>query len=177
AWPHRLRPYLGDRFKGILYLDTQGEYYDQLMTQSPGAMRDYALIRSTSFGMNGQFVGGSGAMMMDAPIRRISQAAAPSKLIAFLSAHDRTLDERSGFWRVSAPVYGWPAANLTKLPEQNAQDAAYGYVAFRHNGQAVAAYLDGHVQTHTSAELRDMRRWSDEAFRADNANYMPAQMP
>ncbi|CAM2772568.1 type II secretion system protein [Rariglobus hedericola] len=177
AWPHRLRAYLGDRFKGTLYLDEQGEYYDELMTQSPGTMRDYALIRSPSFGMNGQFVGGSGAMMVDPPIRRLAQAASPAKLIAFVSAHDRTLNEKSGFWRVAAPVYGWPAAELTSIPDQKSQDAAYGYVAFRHKGQAVVAYLDGHVETNTSGELRDMRRWSDEAFRADNPNYVPAAMP
>jgi prepilin-type N-terminal cleavage/methylation domain-containing protein/prepilin-type processing-associated H-X9-DG protein len=177
AWPHRLRPYLGDRFKNTLYLGNQADYYDELVADGGGTMTDYALIRSPSFGMNGQFVGGNGALMLDAPVRRPTEAAAPSRLIAFASAHDRTLNEKSGFWRVTAPVYGWPSADLNKIPDQKSLDAAYGHVAYRHSGKAVVAYLDGHVEMQGSADLRDMRLWSDAACRANNPDYIPPALP
>lgn len=38
----------------------------------------------------------------------------------------------------------------------------------RHRGKAVAAYLDGHVETNTEEELKDARRWS--AY-ADSESY------
>lgn len=173
-WPHRLRPYLGDRFKGVLYINDQADYYDTTLTGTTGFMQDYNLSLGTTFGMNGRFVGGDGALIVDQPVKRLNEAAAPAKLIVFTSANDRTINESAGYWKVLAPSYWTNAVNLTALPELKSQDMAYGYVSFRWNGHAVTAYLDGHVELKSCAELRDMRVWSDPAYRANNANYLPA---
>lgn len=169
-WPHRLRPYLGDRFRATLYVNEQSDFYDEK------ANDDYSLSIAPTFGLNGVFVGGDFATLVkDRPVRRLAEAATPARLVAFASARYRELHPKAGYWRVSAPSFGWPAADLAALPDSPAQDAAYGYLAPRWDGRAVVAYLDGHVGLPSVADLRDMRLWSDLARRADNPNYSPAR--
>lgn len=169
-WPHRLRPYLGDRFRSTLYVNEQSDFYDEKSND------DYTLSIATTFGLNGVFVGGDfSTLVKDRPVRRLSEAAVPARLIAFASAHYRDLHPKAGYWRVSAPYSGWPAADLAGLPASSSQDGAYGYLAPRWDGRAVVAYLDGHVELSSLAGLRDMRLWSDLARRADNPNYAPVQ--
>lgn len=176
-WPHRLRPYLGDRFKATLYVNAQADYYDRVAADQSGALRDYHLSLGTTFGMNGWFVGSTAAVnLTDAPVKTLAQAALPSRLIAFTSANGRngappTLD--MGYFKIEPPSAGWPAADLFAPPDP-ALDAAYGYVAYRHGGKTVTAFLDGHVELLSCADLRDMRLWSDQARRQDNPNYAPA---
>ncbi len=45
---------------------------------------------------------------------------------------------------------------LVKPPTMSATDNIH----YRHGGKAVAAYIDGHVETNTEEELKDARRWS-----------------
>lgn len=169
-WPHRIRPYLGDRFRATLYVNDQAEFYDEKLND------DYALSIATTFGLNGVFVGGDfSTLVKDRPVRRLSEAAAPARLIAFASTHYREYHPKSGYWRVSAPSFGWPSVDPAGLPATPAQDAAYGHLAARWDGRAAVAYLDGHVELQSTAQLRDMRLWSDLARRADNPNYAPAQ--
>lgn len=169
-WPHRLRPYLGNRFRSTLYVNEQSGFYDEKTGD------DYALSIGTTFGLNGHFVGGDfSSLVKDRPVRTLSEAVLPARLIAFASAHYRTLHPASGYWRVSAPCFGWPAADLAGLPADAAQDSAYGYLACRWDGRAAVAYLDGHVELQPMAQLRDMRLWSDAARRADAPGYVPAQ--
>lgn len=175
-WPHRLRPYLGDRFRDILYVNTQADYYDETASAD-----DYSLSIGTSFGLNGPFVGGdASSLVKDTPVLSVAQAANPSGLIVFASAHSRSLNEKSGYWRISSPrsnstAPDWPAADLAGLPASPSLDSAYGWLAYRHHGRAVVAYLDSRVELHSNAELRDMRRWSDTARRTDNPDYIPSK--
>jgi prepilin-type N-terminal cleavage/methylation domain-containing protein/prepilin-type processing-associated H-X9-DG protein len=170
-WPHRLRPLLGERFRDTLYVNTQAEYYNETVSND-----DYALSIGTSFGLNGVFVGGDpSSLIKDSPVRSVTQADSPAELITFASAHYRTLNEKAGYWRIAAPSSGWPATELNGLPDNTSVDSAYGWIAYRHKGRAVVAYLDGHVALQTSAELRDMRLWSDVARRDNNPAYAPVQ--
>ena len=171
-WPHHLRPYLGNRFKAVLYIGEQADYYDQIVG---GAAADYGLTLGTSFGMNGLFVGSvPSANIKDRPVRRLEDAALPGKLIAFASANARALDPKAGYFKIESPFVGWPAADLSAPPSDTALDAAYGYVAYRLGGRAAAVFLDGHVELQTCAQLRDMRLWSDQARRRDDPDYRPA---
>lgn len=170
-WPHRIRPYLGNRFRATLYVNEQADYYDETAATS-----DYTLSLGTTFGLNGPFVGGdASSLIKDRPVQSVAQAATPARLIAFASAHYRTLNPRAGYWRIGSPSAGWPSANLAGVPAAIAQDAAYGWLAYRWDGRATVAYLDGHVALQSCAELRDMRLWSDIARRTDNPDYVPAQ--
>jgi prepilin-type N-terminal cleavage/methylation domain-containing protein/prepilin-type processing-associated H-X9-DG protein len=171
-WPHHIRPYLGNRFKATLYVNEQADYYDQL---AASANSNYELTLGTTFGYNGDFVGAvaTKTSIKDKPVRRLEEAALPSRLIAFASANDRTLDPRSGYLRIASPAEGWPAADLNGPPADFTQDAGYGWVSYRHGGRAVVAFLDGHIEVLACARLRDMRLWSDQARRRDDPSHSP----
>ncbi len=169
-WPHRLRPYLGDRFRDTLYVNEQAEFYDER------AGDDYVLSIATTFGMNGVFVGGDfSSLVKDRPLRRVTDAAAPARLLVFASARYRALDSKAGYWRVSAPCFGWPEEDPPLASADRARDADHGHVAPRWAGKAVTGFLDGHVELRSVADLRDMRLWSDVARRFDNPAYQPAR--
>jgi prepilin-type N-terminal cleavage/methylation domain len=177
-WPHRIRPYLGDRFQATLYVNAQSDYYSDTAFDD-----DYTLSLRPTFGMNGSFVGGDDSpsnTLTVPPVRRLTEAALPAGLIVFASAHDRTAGPNAGNWRISSPISGfpvgapnWPAEDIAGRPPTPGQDRDFGYVAFRWGGRAVTAFLDGHVALHTCAELRDMRLWSDAARRENNPAYLP----
>lgn len=93
-----------------------------------------------------------------------------------------------GYWEVFAPK-GHPAAAsaaVTHTPQApsngwlstsnkfNARSdpKSWGFVDFRHNEKAVVVMADGHTETLTIEQLRDMRRWSNLADRPDY-NFTP----
>jgi hypothetical protein len=47
----------------------------------------------------------------------------------------------------------------------------YGWVDFRYDGKAVAAFLDGTVRMCGPEELADMRLWTHAAIDANDPNY------
>ncbi len=170
-WPHHLRPYLGNRFKNTLYVNEQSAYYDEVLS---GALPDYALTLGVSFGFNGLFVGAVASQnIKDRPVRKLEEAAVPSKLIAFASAQARELNPKAGYFKIDSPVVGWPSADLVSVPPDTALDAVYGHLSYRLGGKAAVAFLDGHVELLPCARLRDMRLWSDQARRQDNPDYRP----
>lgn len=176
-WPHHLRPYLGNRFKAVLYVNEQADFYDEVVG---GSMADYHLTMGPSFGMNGLFVGAVASNNIDdRPVRRLEDAALPSQLIAFASANGRasfpTISARlgAGYFKIESPAIGWPTEDLSERPADTTLDAAYGYVSYRLGGKAAVVFLDGHVELQTCARLRDMRLWSDQARRRDDPDYRP----
>ncbi len=174
-WPHRLRPYLGDRFRGALYVNAQADLYDQLSAAQSGPMLDYLLSLSPTFGMNQRFVGGEDRKVLAEPVvTRFADAGAPSRLVAFVSARNRGLGENSGYFYVNAPAYWTGDGTLDPSLPEAGQDHVRGYVAFRHAGRAVVSFLDGHVALAGVAELRDMRLWSEQARLADDPAWRPA---
>ncbi|MEE2907429.1 MAG: hypothetical protein VX527_06300, partial [Planctomycetota bacterium] len=56
---------------------------------------------------------------------------------------------------------GSPLATMTEDP------AEHGFLSARHNGQVVAAMVDGSTSLETLSELGDMRRWADLAWKRD----------
>jgi len=50
--------------------------------------------------------------------------------------------------------------------------SAHGFVDFRWGGKVVAAMLGGNVDLLDETQLRDMRRWSHQAARANQADFM-----
>jgi prepilin-type N-terminal cleavage/methylation domain-containing protein/prepilin-type processing-associated H-X9-DG protein len=173
-WPHRLRPYLGDRFRDTLYVNEQSLHYDQLTSDYSGGMLDYMLSLSPSFGMNQKFVGGEGRqLIVDAPVTRLIESAAPGRLVAFAASRQRGLGENSGNFYVNAPAYWNAGGVLSTGLDESEQDHVRGYIDFR-NDRVVVAFLDGHVDVLDVERLRDMRLWSEQARLADNPDYVPA---
>lgn len=83
-----------------------------------------------------------------------------------------------GFWEIIPPRGGYPtpvtdhatpqAPNSGWLSQSNRFDKVsnpmnWGYIDCRHKGKAVAVMTDGHTQVLDLAQLRDMRRWSNNA--------------
>lgn len=91
---------------------------------------------------------------------RMSRVAQPSKLIAFASGQyqDPNYGELDGYFEVRPPAIG---------------SSSGAGLSTRYNGKAVAVMLDGHAELLGMEELRDMRRWCNEAALQDNPNWRP----
>ena len=91
---------------------------------------------------------------------RINRVTQPAGLIAFASGQyeDPNYGKLDGYFEV-------------KPPSGNSSSVAG--LATRYNGKAVAMMLDGHAEALTLDQLKDMRRWCDEAARQDNPNWAP----
>lgn len=151
-----------------------------------GVNLDYVISLFPALGMNVAFVGGSDHLQEFDPVfqrifgrvhlDRMDQAVRPSRLIAFVSARAETqplapmLGTPEGFFRVDPPYFApsrprqWELAydRFSSTPGLNS-----GFVSLRHSGKAVSAQLDSHVEMLGWEEVNDMRRWADQADRAD----------
>ena len=175
-YPWRLAPYVDYNFRG-LYQD------DNVLTEMEDKSQldyEYWVSLFPSMGMNTTFVGGDANQLAWNPqalatfgkfyVTRMDEAKQPTRLIAFTSARyylagDSTLYQ--GSFKISPPYKaggGWDDVyeDYTTKPGTNS-----GYVSLRHQEKAVTAQLDGHAETLSWADLRDMRRWANDATRAD----------
>lgn len=175
-YPWRLAPYLDYNFRG-LYGDDKAlaalhERHDDYL---------YTVSLYPSLGMNVAYVGGSVNHLGDRTSQRIfgkvflerdDQATRPTEVIAFASARFRgpgtieELPDPEGFFRVEAPTFGagWQDGYDDRATNPGLNS---GFVSLRHGGRAVTAMLDGHAQTLGWDDLRDMRRWADQATGED----------
>jgi prepilin-type N-terminal cleavage/methylation domain-containing protein len=166
-YPWRLAPYLDFNFKG-LYDDDRSDY-------------TYVVSLSPSMGLNAEFVGGKGepGLGFNAEnlrkwgsfyITRMDQARRPDALIVFASARGSDPDDLNksvpGNYIVDAPATtqaNWQPGRF----DPDAPASAFGSVDCRWFGSAVTSHLDGHASTQTLDDLRDMRKWSNQALTAD----------
>ncbi|MFI4862278.1 MAG: type II secretion system protein [Phycisphaerales bacterium JB063] len=193
-WPWRLLDYADLPPAGLVVVNKQAE-----ALSNPNAFFwDYSLSISTSFGLNlygvgGYFSGGttvaglpSGAADLSMPgcVTRIDQASDPTGLLTFATAGSEG-DAGStvhGYWRVSPPKrpYEYGATGWTEQPYRYPDDGPpnlVGWVHPRWFDKALTTYLDGHSSPAGLEELRDMRRWSDQAQRNNDPNDLPLDTP
>src|SRR5690606_19001468 len=153
----------------------------------------YVISLSPSLGINGTFVGGDADRFgFDSRatqrwgtfyLTRADQAHRPDHLIVFASA--RGVDPAGssgpgggsggvvpGYFRVDAP-YLLDRVWAEKFEEGDIP-SLFGQVHPRYGGgkdgegrHAVTSELDGHAELLDVTELQDMRRWSNQADRAD----------
>jgi len=184
-YPWRLMDYLGN--------DLDALYKDPQVREAIGH-GPYVASLYPSFGMNGFFVGGSSRdpkNLVDNPtyrrvfgqfwVDRMQQVRSPSSLMAFTSS--RSVDtsdllgqgktmQVAGFFEVRAP-YSFSTSGRSG----RVWDDAYqidgepatnsGGVMLRHAGKSAAGHLDGHAEQYDWEELLDMRRWANDADKAD----------
>lgn len=174
-YPWRLAPYVDYNFRGL--------YEDRALVTLRDRRTDFEYVVSLypSLGMNVAYVGGSVNHLGDRTSQRIfgkvflerdDQANRPTEVIAFASARFRgpgtieELPDPEGFFRVEAPTFG---AGWQDSYDERATNPGLnsGFVSLRHGGKAVTAMLDGHAEVLGWQELRDMRRWADQADSAD----------
>lgn len=169
----RLAPYLDFQIKGTLLVNDQTRIKD-----------DYEISMAPSLGINltfvgGDYGGGSDLVPSDANFARYGKFAvtnlneihAPSRLLVFASA--RITDSRNrtqeGYNAIKSPRFfsnRWPVTYDEKRPYYD-----FGAVHPRFQNRAVCAMADGHVEMLGLEELRDMRRWSNQAALADDPDW------
>ena len=176
-YPWRLAPYFDYDFRAI-YVNSSRQ---RLAAMGPD--NSYGLSVSPSLGMNTGFVGGDyehlhpqglGAHYGPFCVTRLVQAHQPSRLIVFASARsDAGGEQVEGYYRITPP-------NMTRRQwrerfDESAPASSFGFVHPRHDGRAVAAMLDGHVESLDSGQLQDMRRWANPAALADDPDWRLGQ--
>lgn len=174
-WPWRLAPYLNYQLEGAALVNERAFALD---ANDPN--QSYLVSASPSLGMNSYFVGGHEngqpalSYVTDGTcVTRLNQAVKPSQLIVFSSARgvDPTRGQNvDGYYYVTSPQSSprWPS---TWNAKGNAR--AYGQVRLAYGERAVTAQLDGSVSLLNYSEMRDMRRWANEAARQDNPDWRP----
>lgn len=183
-YPWRIAPFLEDGLS-TLYVGPHAEYYDQIGRHSP-----YATSLYPSFGINSIFVGGHYDGRISSPaftpggrsrtkttlpgsfwVLRPGDAHNPSNLIVFASSRYSSPPDYPGsvgFHRVLPPQSPGNPSWGTYNPEI---PASLGHVSLEYGDQAVVAHLDGSVATLGEEELRDMRRWSNQAALYDDPDF------
>jgi hypothetical protein len=181
-WPLRLAPYLGHDFASFY----SGPEADRLaeLADAPSDEALYAVSAYPSFGLNSVFVGGDENHGGFSPIfeqtfgrfyaTRLSTVRHPDRLTVFATSRTDeaapgvTGEIREGFFRVLPPSWASPLWADVYDPEN---PASAGFVSPRHaqhgDDVSIITTVDGAVSTATIEELRDMRRWSDQATSED----------
>jgi len=169
-YPWRLAPYFGYKFEGNTVIDRSLDY---LLEKKD----TYMLSLTPSLGMNvfnvGGYVEDGSREPMEGAIRRMSEAYAPEKTIAFASARvkpDASTGIMPGFYMVSPPVApggDWAHEYDPEVP------SSWGNIDLRHGGKAVVGYLDGSVATLGRGDIDDMRHWNNEAARSNDRARRP----
>lgn len=174
-WPWRLVSSMGCSVQGSILVGKQARALDDRQTP----LWSYMVSLTPSLGLNYYNLGGDqtagGANNMPGCLQRLDQAVVPSRMIVFSSARSPGAEGPvEGYFRIVPPtkpfeysVDGWTLDAF----DNNGEPAAWGYVHPRWGGQAVTAFLDGHSGQLGMAELRDMRRWSNEAAKQNDPDW------
>jgi hypothetical protein len=149
-------------------------------------MAEYIASVQPSLGLNTTFVGGNYSFHRSEPqvdkdvetygsfcVTRLGQAVKASTLIVFVSARFKPTagsapGAQGNYYVLSPRLSGerW-SANF----DQNAASDRFGHVDPRWNKKAVAVNLDGSASLLGEAELKDMRRWANQAAEQDDPNW------
>jgi prepilin-type N-terminal cleavage/methylation domain-containing protein/prepilin-type processing-associated H-X9-DG protein len=156
-YPWRLLPYMNYQIRG-------GVWVNKLASQIPETdpYRDYLVSLVPTLGMNITYVGGDSrnVQLPGRCVTRINRVTHPAGLIAFASGQyeDPNYGKLDGYFEIKPPSGG---------------SSSGPGLAARYNGKAVAVMLDGHAEALTLEQLKDMRRWCDEAAAQNNPNWKP----
>lgn len=178
-YPWRIAPFLGHNFRG-LYLNEHRRMLDELEHQDR-SLYVYTVSVAPSLGLNATWLGGHQGNLAFNPtaqsvygrfyVTRLSEARRPDMLLSFCSArgtdplnYTDNVAVTEGYFEVRSPI--WRAADGVLWPETfdaGRDPADFGFVSPRYNGEAVTAFVDGHVDGLSLRELRDMRHWANQA--------------
>lgn len=188
-YPWRLAPYLSYNMEGLI---TDKSLLNQITTEE---LNTYFTSLYPSLGLNSVFVGGDShpeglgynplveKQYGQFYLTRLSRAKRPSELIVFGSARTDALFPGSppvveGYFKISPPNITstkWATTypdTIGQLPTPGSPNPAtakdYGNISCRFGKrQAIVGFLDGHTGQLNDGELRDMRRWADQANAPD----------
>ena len=188
----RLAPYLNYSLEALV-ADRRLRAEFTALPDRP-ATRDgfqWAFATSPSFGINSTWVGGDarrGAFYAPSTatwgkyyVTRFDEPRFPDRLLIFATSRGyHPIDGVTvipGRHRIEGP---WQASHVTgEIPTFAPWEApdgpfdpgqtprTYGHLDFRHFNRVVTTMFDGHVEALTLDDIRDMRRWSNQADAAD----------
>lgn len=194
-YPWRLAPYFDYDFRG-LYTNQLRNKLEEIQSENYGTYLYLSSIYP-ALGLNSQWLGGDfdaslGNYASTDPTSTaskvfgrfwattMSEIRTPDRLLVFCSARGREFIDGSpagpvveGNFRVRSPRFSnvtnagaWPDAEEQPY-FSGLEPSVYGNVSLRHSGRAVVAFMDGHVDLLNEADLRDMRRWANQADHPD----------
>lgn len=144
--------------------------------------RDYLVSVHPNLGLNAMLVGGhfgTGSPLPPTPkmieafgkfhLSHLTESSAPEKLLVFASA--RSSGNEQGYFEIRPPNLNRPVWSVTKF-SRDSDPAEHGFTDFRWDGKAVCAMLGGNIELLDEKALRDMRRWSIQAERANEADFL-----
>jgi prepilin-type N-terminal cleavage/methylation domain-containing protein len=171
-WPWRLMGHLNSGPRSVLVNERAAA-----LANRNESMWSYWVSLTPSFGLNYFNLGGDVAphgLAQNAQgwIRRADQALTPSRMIVFTSARSTGAGSVvNGYFKIVHPTKsfeysatGWTRDTFSEMGEP----AAWGYVHPRWHGAAASGMLDGSARMLNELELRDMRRWSNEASKRND---------
>jgi prepilin-type N-terminal cleavage/methylation domain-containing protein len=186
SYPWRLAPYLAYDTRALI-LDK--ELWGRIRgLSSDDGNYQLGVARNPSFGMNGTYVGGDAERggFQEAALRlhgrfyvtKTSEPTFPNRLLIFSTARGPSQADGQtahGWYRVDAPVVlnaDGSSREYWMIPywDPDGMPGAYGWLDLRHSDKGVATHFDGHCELLTSRDFHDMRRWSNQA---DRANWEP----
>ncbi len=175
-YPWRLAPY-APKVEGILLFNGNEKFLD-------ADNSDYLVSVRPNLGINSIFVGGhhgSGSPLRPSPrmiealgkfhVTRMAEAFAAEKLIVFASA--RSGPREAGNFEIRPPNTLAPEWS-DKPFAKSTSPGDHGFVDFRWSGKAVVATLGGGVVMLDEDQMRDMRRWSNQAARRNDRDFVVA---
>ena len=192
-WVHRLGPYFDYRWDATTNVGERADVLDRKAailsgqdvdatgapfppgTLSPQDSWSYLVSAFPAFGINRRYLGGDERrtdwLNQNHHIRRMTDALAPSGLLAFASTRHRTQTSRiEGNLSAEHP----PLAAVYNEGELTANTpTAFGNLHPRYGGRAVVGWLDGHASLATPEELLDRQNWSNTARRLGDPNWEP----
>lgn len=174
-YPWRLAPH-APRLAGVFL--TNG---NEAMLDKPNC--DYLVSVEPNLGLNDIFAGGhfgSGSPLRPSPrlvdvlgkfyVSHLAEIETPENMIIFASARHGVKSKDVGHFEVHPP--NLLAPSWSTKPASDAKSAAdHGFVDFRWGGSAVVAMAGGNVLMLDETRLRDMRRWSNQAARANDPDF------
>jgi prepilin-type N-terminal cleavage/methylation domain-containing protein len=182
-YPWRLAPYLDYNFEG-LYNNEHSDVLADLRAERP---EDYMYIVSLypSLGLNSVWVGGHQGLglrtgtdrgWVDAfgrfYVTRMSEVRRADEMLVFASARRSDpfapSEVYEGAYDIQSPYRTGASGELwAESWDPAAAPGSFGNLSFRHEGEAVTAFIDGHTETFGPDQLRDMRYWARDADAAD----------
>jgi prepilin-type N-terminal cleavage/methylation domain-containing protein len=144
--------------------------------------RDYLVSVHPNLGLNATLVGGhfgTGSPLSPTPkmiaafgkfhLSHLTESSAPEKLLVFASA--RSGGNEQGYFEVRPPNLNRPVWSSVKYSRES-EPSAHGFTDLRWDGKAVCAMLGGNIELLDETSLRDMRRWSIQAERANETDFL-----
>ncbi len=184
-YPWRLAPYL-DFDMRAMYNNMQRDMLEELRNDP---LYKYKIAIFPSLGLNSQWVGGdfspTGFASADPNsilsktygrfwVSSTAEVVRPEQLIVFASARgsDGMAGGNSvieGYFKVESPRFSAinPEPRWKEHYHHNLLPSEYGHIAPRYFGEAVIGFMDGHVGTLNTDQLRDMRHWANRATHED----------